>query len=184
MYSYINAFVCMYACRHACVCVCMYTYIHTHTHIHTFTCARAHTHTYTHTHTHTIHKQTNTHTNAHTRTHRLPESVDVLEGYAGVLYRRHYVELDQLARLAGDRPHKVCIQFSSLSVNFFSVESCTGGALFETRSNRSFVFPSPTLSPTDPVPRGLLTLCPAPTDPVPRGLLTLCPGASSGPQGQ
>jgi len=29
--------------------------------------------------------------------------------------------------------------------------------------------PSPTLSPTDPVPRGLLTLCPA---------------ASSGPQGQ
>ena len=26
--------------------------------------------------------------------------------------------------------------------------------------------PSPTLSPTDPVPRGLLTLCPAPTDPV------------------
>ena len=28
--------------------------------------------------------------------------------------------------------------------------------------------PSPTLSPTDPVPRGLLTLCPAPTDPVPR----------------
>ena len=29
--------------------------------------------------------------------------------------------------------------------------------------------PSPTLSPTDPVPRGLLTLC---------------PGASSGPQGQ
>ena len=30
-------------------------------------------------------------------------------------------------------------------------------------------WPSPTLSPTDPVPRGLLTLC---------------PGASSGPQGQ
>ena len=30
------------------------------------------------------------------------------------------------------------------------------------------VTPSPTLSPTDPVPRGLLTLCPAPTDPVPR----------------
>ena len=27
--------------------------------------------------------------------------------------------------------------------------------------------PSPTLSPTDPVPRGLLTLCPGPTDPVP-----------------
>ena len=26
--------------------------------------------------------------------------------------------------------------------------------------------PSPTLSPTDPVPRGLLILCPAPTDPV------------------
>ena len=37
--------------------------------------------------------------------------------------------------------------------------------------------PSPTLSPTHPVrPRlhyRLLTLCPAPTDPVPRGLLTL-----------
>ena len=31
--------------------------------------------------------------------------------------------------------------------------------------------PSPTLSPTDPVPRGLLTLCPA-------------AAASSGPQGQ
>ena len=63
--------------------------------------------------------------------------------------------------------------------------------------------PSPTLSPTDPVPRGLLTLCPrgssyyiqirllhtdaqepspvplSPTDPVPRGLLTPIETASS-----
>ena len=36
-------------------------------------------------------------------------------------------------------------------------------------SLRDELLPSPTLSPTDPVPRGLLTLC---------------PGASSGPQGQ
>ena len=46
--------------------------------------------------------------------------------------------------------------------------------------------PSRPLSPTHPVPRGLLTLCPAPyqLSPVPRGLLTLCPAAYSGPQGQ
>ena len=41
--------------------------------------------------------------------------------------------------------------------------------------------PSPTLSPTDPVPRGLLTLCPAPTDPVgqswPRGTGSVGHGA-------
>jgi len=37
------------------------------------------------------------------------------------------------------------------------------------RVSRRWHPPSPTLSPTDPVPRGLLTLC---------------PGASSGPQGQ
>jgi len=34
--------------------------------------------------------------------------------------------------------------------------------------------PSPTLSPADPVPRGLLTLCPAPTDPVGHSHACLC----------
>jgi len=41
--------------------------------------------------------------------------------------------------------------------------------------------PSPTLSPTDPVPRGLPSPTLSPTDPVPRGLLTLCPWAYTGP---
>ena len=40
----------------------------------------------------------------HLPAHRLPAAVDVLEGYAGVLYRRHYLELDQLARFSGAPP--------------------------------------------------------------------------------
>jgi len=41
-------------------------------------------------------------------------------------------------------------------------------------------FLSPTSTPSGCMPSPTLS----PTDPVPRGLLTLCPGASSGPQGQ
>ena len=46
-----------------------------------------------------------------------------------------------------------------------------GMALVAIAANKRHQEPAP--SPTLP-----------PTDPVPRGLLTLCPGASSGPQGQ
>ena len=35
---------------------------------------------------------------------QLPASVDVLEGYAGVLYRRHYLEIDHLALLSAGPP--------------------------------------------------------------------------------
>ncbi len=40
----------------------------------------------------------------HVLPQQLPASVDVLEGYAGVLYRRHYLEIDQLALLSAGPP--------------------------------------------------------------------------------
>ena len=36
----------------------------------------------------------------HVPLHQLPAAVDILEGYAGVLYRRHFLELDVLAELS------------------------------------------------------------------------------------
>lgn len=36
----------------------------------------------------------------HVPLHQLPAAVDILEGYAGVLYRRHFLELDLLAELS------------------------------------------------------------------------------------
>ena len=40
----------------------------------------------------------------HVPPQQLPASVDVLEGYAGVLYRRHYLEIDHLALLSAGPP--------------------------------------------------------------------------------
>jgi hypothetical protein len=40
----------------------------------------------------------------HVPPQQLPASVDVLEGYAGVLYRRHYLEIDQLALISAGPP--------------------------------------------------------------------------------
>ena len=40
----------------------------------------------------------------HVPPQELPASVDVLEGYAGVLYRRHYLEIDHLALLSTGPP--------------------------------------------------------------------------------
>jgi len=158
-------------------CVCASTPMFKSMRAHAHARARAHTHTHTHTNTHTHTDMRHGWNETGAGRKRMLQAL-VANGCLGVLSGSEVGADGAGAGSAGGGAGRGREGADPLVVGRTEegggeAGSGGGGRTHAFASLSRPCVPSPTLSPIDPVPRGLLTLCPAPTDPVgqswPRG---------------